>query len=595
MFDVYNPVGFGPDSGIGAKGVPVMTASPTTGSGRADASIAPRTAGKVLVDQLLVHGADRAFCVPGESYLEVLDALFDVQDRFTLINARHEAGAANMAEAYGKLTGRPGIAMVTRGPGACHASVGVHIARQDSTPMILLIGQVGRDMLDREAFQEVDYRAMFGGLAKWVAQIDSPDRVPEYIARAFHVATSGRPGPVVLSLPEDMLTAIVAVADARPFPSTGARITPDQVTDLTTRLQRSERPVLLLGGSGWTDAAAADIRRFAETNRLPVTTSFRRQDAIDNRSDCYAGEFGTATSPTLHRRLTEADLVLALGARLGEMTTRGYTNLAPPEPRQQLVHVHPDPDEIGRVFRPDLGIAADVASLATALSSLDLARQNPWGDWCAALRDDYLADTLRPADAGWQLDMGQAFCDLRDQLPADTIITLDAGNHTGWAQRFLRFGRPGREIGSTCGAMGYSVPAAVAASLCHPDRLVLAMVGDGGFLMSGQELTVAAEHGATPIVLLFNNGIYGTIRMHQERDHPMRISGTMLRTHDFTRIAEGYGCHAERVTRTADFPAALDRARTSGRPAVLELVTDPEQITTRTTITRIRAAAGVTA
>ena len=302
-----------------------MTQAPTPNS---------RTAGKVLVDQLLVHGADTAFCVPGESYLEVLDALHDVSDRFTLINARHEAGAANMAEAYGKLTGKPGIAMVTRGPGACHACIGVHIAQQDSTPMILLIGQVGRDMLDREAFQEVDYRQMFGGLAKWVAQIDSPERVPEYMARAFRVATSGRPGPVVLALPEDMLTTTVSVADARPYAPTQAAITQAQIDDLTALLAQAERPMLLLGGSGWTDAAAAAIRRFAEANKLPVTTSFRRQDAIDNRSDSYVGEFGTATAPALHKRMAEADMVLVLGARLGEMTTKGYTNLTPPETRR---------------------------------------------------------------------------------------------------------------------------------------------------------------------------------------------------------------------------------------------------------------------
>jgi acetolactate synthase I/II/III large subunit len=554
-----------------------------------------RTAGKVLVDQLLVHGADTAFCVPGESYLEVLDALHDVADRFTLINARHEAGAANMAEAYGKLTGKPGIAMVTRGPGACHACIGVHIAQQDSTPMILLIGQVGRDMMDREAFQEVDYRQMFGGLAKWVAQIDSPERVPEYMARAFRVATSGRPGPVVLALPEDMLTTTVSVADAQPYRPTQAQITPAQVEQITGLLAQAERPMLLLGGSGWTDAAATAIRRFAEINRLPVTTSFRRQDAIDNRSDSYVGEFGTATSPALHKRMAEADMVVVLGARLGEMTTKGYTNLTPPQTRQRLIHVHPDADEIGRVYGPDLGIAAHIEGLALALSGADLARQNLWGDWCATLRGEYMADTVRPADGGWSLDMGQALCDLRDDLPSDTIITLDAGNHTGWAQRFLRFGRPGREIGSTCGAMGYSVPAAVAASLRHPDRLVLSMVGDGGFMMSGQELTVAAQYGATPIVLLFNNGIYGTIRMHQERDHPLRVSGTVLKTHDFVRMAEGYGCHAERVTRTEDFAGALQRARASGKPAVLELVTDPEQISSRTTITKLRAAAGVTA
>lgn len=559
------------------------------------APLTPRSAGKVLVDQLLIHGADTAFCVPGESYLEILDALHDVAGRIRLINARHEAGAAHMAEAYGKLTGRPGICLVTRGPGACHAAIGVHVAQQDSTPMILLIGQIGREMTDREAFQEVDYRAMFGGLAKWVAQIDCPERVPEYMARAFRVATSGRPGPVVLALPEDMLTTDVTVADAPPYAPTLPEATASGVARLAEVLAGAERPLMLLGGPGWTDEAADDIRRFAEAQGIPVTTSFRRQDAIDNRSPAYVGEFGTATGPRLFARLAEADLLLVLGARLGEMTTKGYEALRPPVPAQRIIHVHPDPDEIGRVYSPSFGLASAMPPVAAALAAttLDLPapRRAAWRDWAATLRQDYLDDTAPPpAEQGWQLDMGLAFCALRDSLPRDMIVTLDAGNHTGWAQRYLRFGRPGREIGSTCGAMGYSVPAAVSAALRHPDRLVLAMVGDGGFMMSGQELATAAQHGAAPVVLLFNNGTYGTIRMHQERAYPGRVSGTDLATHDFCRMAEGYGCHAERVTRTEDFAPALERARASGRPAVLELVTDPEQISTRTTISRLRAA-----
>ena len=551
----------------------------------------PRTAGQVLVDQLLIHGADRAFCVPGESYLEVLDALHDVSDRFTLYNARHEAGAADMAEAYGKLTGKPGICMVTRGPGACHAAIGVHIAQQDSTPMILLIGQVGRDMMDREAFQEVDYRQMFGGLAKWVAQIDVAERVPEYMARAFRVATSGRPGPVVLALPEDMLTETVTVADAQPYQATRAEATAGDIDAICDLLATAERPLVMLGGSGWTDQAALDIQRFAEANALPVCTSFRRQDAIDNRSSAYVGEFGTAVSPTIIRRIAEADLLLVLGARLGEMTTRGYPTLTPPQSRQRLVHVHPDPDEIGRVYGPDLGLAGDMPGVAAGLSGRDLGRREIWADWAQTLRAEYIADTEPPGDNQWQLDMGKVFCAIRDDLPADLIVTLDAGNHTGWGQRYLRFGRPGREVGSTCGSMGYAVPAAVASALTRPDSLVLAMVGDGGFMMSGMELATAAQYGATPIVLLFNNGIYGTIRMHQERDHPRRVSGTTLAGHDFGKMAEGLGCHAERVTRTEDFAPALERARASGKPAVIELVTDPEQISSRTTITRLREQA----
>ncbi len=554
-------------------------------------SLKARTGGQVLVDQLLIHGADTAYCVPGESYLEVLDALHDVQDRFTLINARHEAGAANMAETYGKLTGKPGICMVTRGPGACHAAIGVHIAQQDSTPMILLVGQIARDTTDREAFQEVDYRAMFGPIAKWATQIDDPARVPEYMARAFRVATSGRPGPVVISLPEDMLTEVVSVADARPYTATHAGLSPDSLDMLKTEIAEAERPLLLLGGSGWSDESAAAITRFAEANKIPVTTSFRRQDIVNNLSPVYAGDFGTSTAPSLYAHQREADLLVVIGARLGEMTTKTYTTMQSPNPDTRLVHVYPDADEIGRVYSPDLGIAAAPVSVAAALDGVDLGRAEAWDVWCEKLHADYLTDTEAPNGGDWELDMGVALAQLRDELPDDVVVTLDAGNHTGWAQRFLRFGRPGRIVGSTCGAMGYSVPAAVAASIAEPERLTLSFVGDGGFMMSGNELATAAQYGGRPIVLLFNNGIYGTIRMHQERDHPERISGTTLQNQDFVKMAEGLGAHAERVTKTEDFAAAFTRARESGRPALIELVTDPEQISTRTTISMLRAAA----
>ncbi|UWR35406.1 thiamine pyrophosphate-binding protein (plasmid) [Sulfitobacter sp. W027] len=554
-------------------------------------SLKARTGGQVLVDQLLIHGADTAYCVPGESYLEVLDALHDVQDRFTLINARHEAGAANMAETYGKLTGKPGICMVTRGPGACHAAIGVHIAQQDSTPMILLVGQIARDTTDREAFQEVDYRAMFGPIAKWATQIDDPARVPEYMARAFRVATSGRPGPVVISLPEDMLTEVVSVADARPYTATHAGLSPDDLNMLKTEIAQAERPLLLLGGSGWSDESAAAITRFAEANKIPVTTSFRRQDIVNNLSPVYAGDFGTSTAPSLYAHQRDADLLVVIGARLGEMTTKTYTTMQSPNPDTRLVHLYPDADEIGRVYSPDLGVAAAPVSVAAALDGVDLGRADAWGAWCEKLHADYLTDTEAPNGGEWDLDMGVALAQLRDELPDDVVVTLDAGNHTGWAQRFLRFGRPGRIVGSTCGAMGYSVPAAVAASIAEPERLTLSFVGDGGFMMSGNELATAAQYGGRPIVLLFNNGIYGTIRMHQERDHPERISGTTLQNQDFVKMAEGLGAHAERVTKTEDFAAAFTRARESGRPALIELVTDPEQISTRTTISKLRAAA----
>lgn len=551
-----------------------------------------RTGGQVLVDQLLVHGSDTAFCVPGESYLAVLDALHDVQDRFTVINARHEAGAANMAETHGKLTGRPGIAMVTRGPGACHAAIGVHIARQDSTPMILLVGQIARDTTDREAFQEVDYRAMFGGVAKWATQIDDAARIPEYLARAYRVATSGRPGPVVIALPEDMLTDTVSVPDSRPYVPAQAGLSPDAAAEIRAELSAAERPLLVVGGSGWDDAACADITRFAEQNGIPTTCSFRRQDIVAGASPVFAGDFGTSTAPSLFARLKEADLLLVIGARLGEMTTRTYQALEPPEAGVRLLHLYPDPDEIGRVYAPDAGFVCSPAAAARALAEIDLGKSEDWRSWCGTLRAAFLADTEAPATGDWPLDMGAALTQLRDELPDDTIVTLDAGNHTGWAQRFLRFGRPGRELGSTCGAMGYAVPAAVSASLQHPDRTVLAFVGDGGFMMSGTELATAAQHGGTPIVLLFNNGMYGTIRMHQEREHPGRVVGTSLTNGDFCRMAEGLGAYAERVTRTEEFAPALERARASGRPAVLELMTDPGQISTRTTISALRGAGG---
>ncbi|PZX11215.1 acetolactate synthase-1/2/3 large subunit [Palleronia aestuarii] len=548
-----------------------------------------RTGGQVLVDQLLLHGADCAYCVPGESYLEVLDALHDASDRFTLYNARHEAGAADMAEAYGKLTGKPGICMVTRGPGACHAAVGVHIARQDSTPMILLVGQVGRDTMDRESFQEIDYRQMFGSVAKWAAQIDDAARVPEYMARAFRVATSGRPGPVVLALPEDMLTEVVSVPNARPYSPTQAQISEAQADAVIAALAEAERPMILAGGPGWTDAGADALRRFAEASDIPVATSFRRQDVIDNRSDCYVGDFGTGVAPSLVKRLGEADTLLVIGARLGEITTKTYSTLTVPTPAQRTIHIHADPDEIGRVYSPAMGIAADACRTAEVLSARSV-KTRATADWRRTLREEYLVDS-EPPPHDFRLDMGAAMADVRDILPTDCIVTLDAGNHTGWAQRFLRYGRPGRQLGSTCGSMGYAVPAAVAASLYAPERQAIAFVGDGGFMMSGAELATAVQHGGRPIVLLFNNRSYGTIRMHQEREHPRRVVGTDIVNPDFGLLARGYGAAYTQVTETAAFRPALEAAYDHHGPTVIELVTDPEMISTRTTIAKLRGDA----
>jgi acetolactate synthase-1/2/3 large subunit len=556
-------------------------------SGRESANV--RTGGQLLVDQLLLHGADMAFCVPGESYLDVLNALYDVRDRFRLINARHEAGAANMAEAYGKLTGKPGICMVTRGPGACHAAIGVHTAFQDSTPMIVLVGQIARGTRDREAFQEIDYRQMFGGVAKWAAEIDITARIPEYIARAFQVATSGRPGPVVLALPEDMLSETTGAADARRYREASAAPEPSQIAAMRELLAGAERPLLVVGGSGWTDRACAEIVRFAEASGIPAVCSFRRQDVFDNGSDCYAGDLSTSVAPSLIRRVKEADLLLVVGARLGEITTQTYRALDPAALRPKLVHVYPDPDEIGRVYVPDLAIVSASAPFAAAVRNMEAIAAPRWRSWREAARKDYL-DSIVPPAVSFPLDMGRAISDLATRLPDDFIVTIDAGNFSGWAHRFLRYARPCRQLGPTSGAMGYSVPAAVAAALVHPGRVVVSFVGDGGFLMSGQEIGTAVQHGAKPVFLVFNNRMYGTIRMHQERDYPQRVVGTDLVNPDFVPLARAYGCHAEQVTTTEDFLPAFERALASGKAAVIELLTDPEQVSTRTTVTALRNA-----
>jgi len=551
-----------------------------------------RTGGQILVDQLLLHGAEMAFCVPGESYLEVLDALYGVRDRFTLVNARHEAGAANMAEAYGKLTGKPGLCLVTRGPGACQASVGVHTAMQDSTPMILLIGQVGRDAMDREAFQEIDYRQMFGPVAKWAAQIDVTARIPEYMARAFHIATSGRPGPVVLALPEDMLVEKADVSDAMPYRTIRPDGLPDgALKDIRALLAQAERPLLLVGGPSWTDEACARIQSFAENNGLPVATSFRRQDIIDHRSPNFAGDLGTSGPPGLIQATKDADLLFVIGARLGELTTQGYTVMDSPKTRQKLVHLHLNPDEIGKVFIPDVGFAVSPDAATAALSGCRWFTPDRWADWLKRLHDIYEAAADATVESTAPLNLARAMAILGDRLGDDGIVTLDAGNHTGWPQRYLRFARPGRQIGPTSGAMGYSVPAGVAASILYPDRVVVSCVGDGGFMMSGQELASAMQHGGHPIVLVFNNGMYGTIRMHQEREHPERVSGTDLINPDFVGMAKAMGCYAERVELTEEFSGALDRAIGSGRPALIELITDPDQVSTRLTISAMRERA----
>jgi acetolactate synthase-1/2/3 large subunit len=495
-----------------------------------------------------------------------------------------------MADAYGKLTGRPGIAIVTRGPGATHASVGVHTAFQDSTPLILLVGQVGRDMVDREAFQEVDYRAMFGGLAKWVAQIDRTERVPEYLHRAFTTATSGRPGPVVLALPEDMQTDEVEAEDARPYAPVQAHPGADDLARLRELLADSKRPFAIVGGGGWSEQAAEDFLAFAEANELPVGASFRRQDYVDNASRVYAGHVGIGPDPKLAARVRDADVLLVVGARLGESTTGGYTLVTPGRPHQTLVHVHAAAEELGRVYQPALGIVSGSPQFAAAARALEPVDSSAWRGETEQAHADQLASLQHAAGPG-NLQMGDVMAWLRERLPDDAVLTNGAGNFSVWAHRFYEFRRFGTQLAPTSGAMGYGLPAAVTAKLLHPDRIVVCFAGDGDFLMGGQELATAVQYDLAVVVLVVNNGMYGTIRMHQERHFPGRVVGTDLVNPDFAAYARAFGGHGEVVERTEEFAPAFERAAASGRPAVLELRVDPEAITPRKTLTEIRDAA----
>lgn len=551
----------------------------------------PRTGGEILVDALRLHGVETVFCVPGESYLAALDAMYGARNQIRVITCRQEGGAGFMAEAYGKATGKPGICFVTRGPGACNASIGVHTAMQDSTPMILFVGQVARDAMGREGFQEIDYRQMFAPpITKLAMQIDDPARIPELVHHAFQTATSGRQGPVVVALPEDMLTEAANVADGKPYTPIRPHPGPDQLAEIRALLAGASRPVMILGGSGWTTDARDAITEFAEANRLPVAVSFRRQDLFDNRHELYIGDLSTSVDPKLVARVTEADLLLVVGARLGEMTTRGYTTFSTPEPRQKFIHVYPDPEELGRVFQPDLPITAGMGEFASAACALDPVDGAKWEDWARAGRADYLAN-LEPDPMPGPVDMPTIIATLSKELAEDTIITVDAGNFSGWPQRFWQFGHYPSEIAPTDGAMGYSIPAGVAAKLAAPERDVVSFVGDGGFMMTGQELATALHHGVAPIIIVVNNGTYGTIRMHQERDYPDRPIATDLTNPDFAALARAYGAHGETVERTEDFAPALARARAAGTAAVIEIRLDVDVITTRTTLGTIRERA----
>jgi len=562
-------------------------------------------AGRLIVECLVEQGVEFAFGVPGESFLAVLDGFHAFDGRIRFIVNRQEGGAAFMAEAHGKLTGRPGICFVTRGPGATNASIGVHNAFQDSTPMVLFVGDVGSDFRDREAFQEVDYGAFFGpstkGFAKRVERIDDADRIPEYIARAFATAMNGRPGPVVLVLPEDMLRTMTS---ARPLPRVEAVqpwSDPGALRTLRQLLMKAERPFVIAGGGGWTPQAAQALQRFAENWRLPVGNAFRFQDTFDNHHPLYAGDVGIAINPRLAARVKEADLVIAIGPRLGEMTTGGYTLLEAPKARQTLVHIHASAEELNRVYQADLAINAGTSAAARSLEVLSAPPELPWEAWTAAAHADYLANLEPQALTGLSaeaprgaVDMAEVVAVLQRHLPADAAITNGAGNFASWVHRFFRYHGLAKghktQLAPTSGAMGYGVPAGIAANLTT-GRVAFTIAGDGDFLMNGQELATAAQHGGKSIIVLLNNGMFGTIRMHQEREYPQKVSGTALRNPDFCALARAYGYAAEQVTATDQFEAALLRALAADTGTLIEIPLDPEVITTRMTLSAISTAA----
>ena len=545
-----------------------------------------RTGGQILVDQLKIQGCDRIFTVPGESFLAVLDALHDTPEIDVTV-CRQEGGVAYMADADGKMTGRPGIAFVTRGPGATNASGGVHVAFQDSTPMILFIGDVARADRDREGFQEVDFPAFFGPIAKWAARIEDARRIPEYVARAYRVATAGRPGPVVLALPEDMLRDEVAVPDRPPVPPVAEAPDPGAIQALFELLKEATNPVAIVGGADWSPRAGHHFANFAFRHGIPTIAAFRRQDAVDNSCAVYAGQLGYGPNPKLQQRVRDSDLILAAGARLGEATTDGYTLITPDHPGQTLVHVHPDPNELGRVYHADLPICADMGEFAEMIDewadpecvrfSAGEEAHREWLDWSQPV-----------PRKGVKLDLGPCVAAMRDKLPADTIVCNGAGNFSGWWHRYWHYGPQPTQLAPTSGTMGYGLPAAVAAAIRFTDRPVVCIAGDGDFLMNGQELATAAQHGADLLVILVDNGSYGTIRMHQERDYPQRVSGTILANPDFVALARAFGGWAESVERTEDFVPAFDRALDERGIRLIHCQTDVEQITHATTIAKLR-------
>ncbi len=549
-----------------------------------------RTGGRILVDQLRIQGAAHVFCVPGESYLAVLDALHDAPIALTV--CRHESGAAMMADAVGRLTNRPGIAFVTRGPGAANAAAAVHIAEHDSVPLILFVGQVERGMRGRGAFQEMDYPAFFGSTAKWAAEIADPARIPEIVSRAFHVAMQGRPGPVVIALPEDVLTELAAVDDAPrvepalPWPGLS------QMAELQKRLWDAARPMLILGGGGWTPRARGAVTRFAERFDLPVATSFRRAGLFDATHPNYAGEIGIGPNPKLKERIAGADLVMLVGGRMAEMPSQSYTLFAIPEPHPFLVHVHPGAEEIGRVYHPHLAILAAPQTFAASLEGLEPPSHIRWRADRERARADYLGWTDAATPAPGAVNLADIVIALRNRLPADAFVANGAGNYAIWPGRFYRFRDWGTQLAPASGSMGYGVPAAIGAKRLHPERIVVAFAGDGCFLMTGQEFATAVQYGLDVVVIVVDNGLYGTIRMHQERAYPGRVVGTTLANPDFAAYARAFGGHGETVDTTADFMPAFERALASGKPAILHVRVDPEAITPTATLTGLRAAAG---
>ena len=551
-----------------------------------------RSGAEVLIDALRINAVERIYCIPGESFLAALDALYD-RSEISLIVCRNEGGAAFMAEAEGKLTGRPGVCFVTRGPGATNASGGLHVALQDSTPMILLIGQIARKDMDREAFQEIDYRRMFSEVAKWVAQIDDAARIPEYLSRAFSVACSGRPGPVVLALPEDMLTDITTATDAGPAQAVLTSPAAEQISATGAMLAAAEHPLIIVGGSGWSDTTRLQLQQFASTSGIPLLNTFRCQDFIDNEHPNYAGDLGIGFNPGLHRLVDEADCLLVIGARLGEMTTAGFSLIDIPCPRQRLLHVHAGAEELGRIYQPDLAINSSSERFVAALASagLTFASSAKWQQQADRAHRQYL-DWNAAITVPGKLQFAEIIHSIREHTELDTIVCNGAGNNTSWLHRFFRYRQYRNQLAPTSGTMGYGLPAAIAAKLRYPQRCVIAVTGDGDFMMTGQELATAMQYRANIIVIVVNNGIYATIRMHQEREYPGRVIGTDMVNPDFVALAQAYGAHAELVEETGQFEAAFARCKAADTPALIEVRLDANILTPTATVDSLRARSG---